>query len=143
MKIRLGFVSNSSSSSFVVAFPRVPESAEDVQEMVFEDDCCLYYNGNRLSAKNASQIIFDEMTAPATQEKLIDALGGDYYEDGVSWEDAEKEDLRRTNETIENFRKKHKGTLYTFEFADNNLEGCMLEHGDVFHRLPHIRQNRH
>lgn len=30
MKVRQGFVSNSSSSSFVVAFPRVPENDEDV-----------------------------------------------------------------------------------------------------------------
>lgn len=35
MKIRNGFVSNSSSSSFVVAFPREPKSVEDVKEMVF------------------------------------------------------------------------------------------------------------
>ncbi len=35
MKIRNGFVSNSSSSSFVVAFPHKPKSAEDVHEMMF------------------------------------------------------------------------------------------------------------
>ncbi len=37
MKIRNGFVSNSSSSSFVVAFPRRPKSAEDVREILFGD----------------------------------------------------------------------------------------------------------
>jgi hypothetical protein len=35
MKIRNGFVSNSSSSSFVVAFPKKPESVEDVKKMMF------------------------------------------------------------------------------------------------------------
>ena len=35
MKIRNGFVSNSSSSSFLVAFPREPKSVEDVKEMLF------------------------------------------------------------------------------------------------------------
>jgi len=35
MKIRNGFVSNSSSSSFIVAFPRKPESVKDVIDMLF------------------------------------------------------------------------------------------------------------
>jgi len=145
MKIRLGFVSNSSSSSFVVAFPRIPENAKDVQEMVFGDDCCIYYNGNRLSAKDASQQIFAQMAAPATHQQLIDALDGDYYDDSLSWEDSEKEDLRRrrTEEKMEAFIQKNKGVLYAFEFEDKSIGGCILEHGDVFHRLPHLRQSRH
>lgn len=35
MKIRNGFVSNSSSSSFVVAFPKKPETVEEVKDMLF------------------------------------------------------------------------------------------------------------
>lgn len=37
MKIRNGFVSNSSSSSFIVKFPRVPTSADEVRELLFGD----------------------------------------------------------------------------------------------------------
>jgi hypothetical protein len=35
MKIRNGFVSNSSSSSFVVVFPKKPDSIEELNEGVY------------------------------------------------------------------------------------------------------------
>ncbi len=37
MKQRNGFVSNSSSSSFIVLFPHKPKSKEDLKEMMFKD----------------------------------------------------------------------------------------------------------
>ena len=38
MKIRSGFVSNSSSSSFVVAWPKKPKTTEEARGMLFADD---------------------------------------------------------------------------------------------------------
>jgi len=37
MKIRAGFVSNSSSSSFIVGLPQIPKSVEEMAEMIFGD----------------------------------------------------------------------------------------------------------
>lgn len=37
MKIRNGFVSNSSSSSFIVSFDKKPSSAEELREILFGD----------------------------------------------------------------------------------------------------------
>lgn len=44
MKIRNGFVSNSSSSSFVVAFPRIPKDANDVRNMLFSPEEEFFYS---------------------------------------------------------------------------------------------------
>lgn len=43
MKIRNGFVSNSSSSSFIVSFPKQPKSRKDVREMLFNKNEEYYY----------------------------------------------------------------------------------------------------
>ena len=47
MKIRNGFVSNSSSSSFIVVFDKRPDSVEELKDMMFpnnknEDTLCYY-----------------------------------------------------------------------------------------------------
>jgi hypothetical protein len=44
MKIRIGFVSNSSSSSFIVGFPKIPASVEDIEYMLFDSSDELYVN---------------------------------------------------------------------------------------------------
>jgi hypothetical protein len=36
MKVRNGFVSNSSSSSFIVGFPKLPSSSKDLEKMMFD-----------------------------------------------------------------------------------------------------------
>jgi len=44
MKIRLGFISNSSSTSFVVGFPVEPKNIEDIKTAIFSTKFNIDYN---------------------------------------------------------------------------------------------------
>lgn len=64
MKIRNGFVSNSSSSSFVVAFPRKPKTVEETLKMLFGNDVdgsVQKYNDYVLTNKQIAEIVFNDL----------------------------------------------------------------------------------
>jgi len=91
MKTRNGFVSNSSSSSFIIAFPHKPMSVDDLRLMVFGnadpdemryppwDDDCKYGH----TVQELSNQIFSDLTRrnpdSATVEIIADQMEGLYY----------------------------------------------------------------
>lgn len=78
MKIRTGFVSNSSSSSFVVAFPRKPESIADIKEFLFgdrdADGSVTYYDYNVTMDEVARQVFNDMQSVAMTTEEITEEL---------------------------------------------------------------------
>ena len=74
MKIRTGFVSNSSSSSFVVAFSHKPESVEDLKEMMFgkqewhHGGC--YGDSGDVPTKDIADAVFREVKDKESAGKL-------------------------------------------------------------------------
>ncbi|MFA5135245.1 MAG: hypothetical protein WC505_05705 [Patescibacteria group bacterium] len=92
MKIRTGFVSNSSSSSFVVAFPHEPDGVQDLHRMLFGDnerhEIVSRYNypgdtpiSSELAAAFLWERILDqrEMTPERRAQEIRDGITGEEY----------------------------------------------------------------
>ena len=76
MKFRRGFVSNSSSSSFVLALGRKPESVDDLHRMMFpEGPTSIYaYDHNGISSEDAAKTVFKDIQEqePLTRDALVE-----------------------------------------------------------------------
>jgi hypothetical protein len=69
MKTRNGFVSNSSSSSFVVVWPHAPSSADDVHEMLFDHERKLEVVYERsLSSREVAGVVWEDFLVQQDQE---------------------------------------------------------------------------
>lgn len=159
MKIRKGFVSNSSSSSFLVLFPKEPKNADDVKNMIFSEDQESFFGpySGQWSVKQVAETIWEDIKSQeknnlvAAREEL--EHGG--ADDAPSYSDFshikdwnEKSDSY--NEAIEKYADKkmkeffnlrklklkklnneevNHSVLYIFEFSDND--------GDYYSALEH------
>ena len=108
MKIRNGFVSNSSSSSFLVAFPRTPKSLKDVKEILFVKDQNDYPNPYSDYADDdelfwpvdkVAKIVWNDImvNGVATDEQMIECVNGgwfDTYEELPGHVDVYRDDRR-------------------------------------------------
>jgi len=90
MKIRNGFVSNSSSSSFVVAFPKRPKNAKAVKKMLFDEHqewypspfANMYKDGDtRWSIDQVVEIVMSDIVnqdGTASLDKVKEDIGSGY-----------------------------------------------------------------
>ncbi len=83
MKIRNGFVSNSSSSSFVVVFPKKPKNVEKVFEYMFpgkdKDDTLEYYGTSLTYIQIASRVYENILNSKKTNLKELAELFSNNY----------------------------------------------------------------
>jgi hypothetical protein len=162
MKIRQGFVSNSSSSSFIVAFSKEPTSIEEVKKEVFKEVEYVghsYDNFTVFSAFDLAKIIFEDIQKqkPNVEEEIVDSVEGGWFKghaefssfelpngkfDWVGYEKANKEAARKiTDKFIEENKDKF---IYVFSFSDNDPNPySTLEHGEIFRNLNHIQTSYH
>lgn len=164
MKTHVGFVSNSSSSSFVVAFPEKPTNIKKVRKILFPDfseNVIFHPNDNTLVypiSKVCRTIIEDiKNQHPNDKQRIKDAIVNGWFSsyEGLpgyphyvlyrGGEDGEKEVKNRANNIIERFLNKYKNSyIYVFYYGDNDGDYySTLEHGGVFENIPNIRTSYH
>jgi len=170
MKIRSGFVANSSSSSFLVAFKTQPTSAEHLRQMLFGELVDIEKYDNSVSTQTAAETVWQDMQAqvrPPTRSDLVDELypiAGElvYKENGghhhqvycLDVPTAERNQLRadiirRANVLAEQLadeflQQAEGGRIYVFSYSDNDgPTGATMEHWGIFRKLPHVVISNH
>ena len=166
MKVRKGFVSNSSSSSFIVAFPKDMEvSSDSVQNYMFngQEFVTAYDWIGTFGAKEIADRVVRDMRdqKPNDAEAIIEAMGGhlpgspslDRFrvrkEDGKGFdydcEAYEKASSEFRAQMLEKLKKEFEGMdIFTFEYSDNDGNFfCTMEHGGIFDNVPHLRISNH
>lgn len=166
MKVRKGFVSNSSSSSFIVPFPKGFEPTQDnVMEYLFKGEGkYMSYYDCVADLGRVTQVIANDMVSqdPNKNEKLVEVLSGNADLDlddfktrphdvdpnrlTYDWDAYNAATEQAAKIKFEEFMKKI-GVgydLYLFEYSDNDGEFfCVMEHGGTFENVQHLRISHH
>jgi hypothetical protein len=163
MKIRNGFVSNSSSSSFVVAFTSVPETKKELIKMLFDEEQQFVspcYCDNMVAVSDAAARVLSDLEndTPLSRIEAIRVLSSGYHDrievnydkyrdetGNIDWNAVQSERQRLAEILLDELLAPLKRCeLYCFRYSDNegDFESTM-EHGNVFEKLPHIRISNH
>jgi len=76
MKVRNGFVSNSSSSSFIVAFEKRPNNSDEVEKLLYDISVRSHINTSVIAEKVYNDLSINS----ATLDEIADAISGGYFE---------------------------------------------------------------
>lgn len=168
MKIRHGFVSNSSSSSFIVAFPHKPKSAAELQKMLFgnEEVYPSPFEDKQWTAQTVAEVVWRDLEKqkPSNLDGMQETARGGWIEGQPDFDDFRKSEVTGPlpgNETdwdayskacdefarkyIKDFADKHPdAVVFSFVYSDNDGEmSSAMEHGTLFKRIPHSRISHH
>jgi len=81
MKSRSGFVSNSSSSSFIIGFETKPKSAAELCRLLFDDMEFVQYYDKAFSTTDIANIIFEDLKGEraASAHKILETVASGYF----------------------------------------------------------------
>lgn len=160
MKRRYGFVSNSSSSSFVVAFPCEPQSLKDIYEILHDKES----SDDPIEIAEAEQILKDIGGQKPNDIKIMtEAIEHGWFDgrprdedfklprdpkDGIvrtDWDAYNKAAHEKALCIVEDFMADNPTAfIYVFHYSDN--DGTFfthMEHDEVFWRVPYIQTSYH
>jgi hypothetical protein len=166
-KFRNGFVTNSSSSSFIVSLEKLPTTIKEVKKLLFKKDQVAYsacYSSECFSLNDVAERVYNEIqdAKPNDEESIKNELSGHYddgpdyctYTSGLDYKSKEYKDayekyIKDHEEFIEkkykDFMKKNKDKIVvSLNFSDNDGPlNSAIEHGDLFNHIPHIKVSHH
>lgn len=157
MRIKTNFITNSSSSSFIVCFNEKPETIEQMKKMLFgnrQEFSHPYDDDTYWNTDTIAKVVFEE-TVPATAEEIFQFFYG-MNDDGLyescflgdgkfDWERYRAQMKFIAEDKFQKFFKENAGKFIAiYEFSDN--DGAMhtaMEHGDLFRNVEHIKRSNH
>lgn len=166
VKVRNGFVTNSSSSSFVVTFDKIPENVGELQQLLFGDKEAFGVYDRAFTTETLAKQVFNDLMSQSANdwESIFNEFdcNSEYFNGSIDvWDtcrefvnDREKYSKclnschtyneKVVNDEFDKFRTNNSNKFtFVFEYGDDTDLGCVLEHGEVFRNLKYIRVNKH
>jgi hypothetical protein len=151
MKIRTGFVSNSSSSSFLLKFPEGISNQEDLRKVLFGEES--YFGGiydGPFSTKDIAGYIWDktyrDYESVASPGLILDFFIEQEEEklDYTEWEANEDKIYDTAYKKMREFIKGKNDNLFIVEIEDHDVMGSEVEHDDhVFEKIEFLKNSHH
>lgn len=158
-KFRSGFVSNSSSSSFIIGFPEKITSEEQLAG--YMGDCGVNPYGFSISSEGVVKQVWKDIKDQQPDNKvqpLNATFNADVWDDldFYAWEfqynnegkntylDALREIERLITKTLEDRIPEDCEVTYAVSYSDEDGSYfSALEHGGIFDNIPHTRESHH